>query len=92
MYVEPAVSKETSVEIVGPQPRPFTVQMCFVDLNIYDRSNRDILLNIQIIQCKPDEICDPARESQYYGHGLGYVFFHRTCVIIRAGLPILFSW
>ena len=84
------MSIETSVEIVDPQPRPFTVQMCFVDLNMGRRE--DILLNIQIIKCKPDEICDPARESQYYGHGLGYVFFHRTCVIIRAGLPILFSW
>ena len=66
-----------------PPPLPTTDQMCFVNGNMARNSERqDVLWNIQIVQCKPDEICDPARESQYYGRGLGYVFFHLTCVII----------
>jgi hypothetical protein len=40
-----------------------------------------VLLNIQVIECKPDETCDPAMESQYYGWGLGYVFFYIICNI-----------
>ena len=78
-------SKETSSEEVAPHPHPptFTAQMCFVTQDMAPRSERhDVLMNIQIVQCKPGEICDPARESQYYGRGLGYVFFHLTCVII----------
>ena len=31
-------------------------------------------LNIQIVQCKPEETCYPAKESQFYGMGLGYVY------------------
>ena len=56
---------------------PPTDQMCFVNFNMA-RSNQmqdHVLLNIQIVQCKPDEICEPAKESQYLGHDLGYVFF-----------------
>ena len=76
-------SKETSKEEVAPHPLNLTDQMCFVDLNMARNSeNQDVLMNIQIVKCKPDEICDPARESQYYGKGLGYVFFHCTCAII----------
>ena len=90
-------SKETSVPqgpVVFP---PFTDQMCFVTQDMGRNSmNQDVLLNIQIVQCKPGEICEQQRESQYYGMGLGYVFFHHTCVIItrhyRAGLSVLFSW
>ena len=90
-------SKETSVPqgpVVFP---PFTDQMCFVTQDMGRNSmNQDVLLNIQVVQCKPGEICEQQRESQYYGMGLGYVFFHHTCVIItrhyRAGLPVLFSW
>ena len=87
-------SKETSLDM---RP-PFNDIMCFVDVNMGRNSeNQHVLGNIQIVQCKPNEICDPARESQYYGRGLGYVFFHHTSVIIitrhyRAGLPVLFSW
>ena len=62
-------------------PNPPTDQMCFVNLNMA-RSNQmqdHVLLNIQIVRCKPDEICDPtspdSSESQYYGNDLGYVFF-----------------
>ena len=76
-------SKETSVPqgpVVFP---PFTDQMCFVTQDMGRNSmNQDVLLNIQIVQCKPGEICEQQRESQYYGMGLGYVFFHHTCVII----------
>ena len=101
-------SKDTSLDAVVPHPRPpftrptftrppFNDIMCFVDVNMGRNSeNQHVLGNIQIVQCKPNEICDPARESQYYGRGLGYVFFHHTCVIItrhyRACLPVLFSW
>ena len=96
-------SKETSLEAVVTHPRPpfirppFTDIMCFVDVNMGRNSeNQHVLLNIQIVRCKPNEICNPAKESQYYGRGLGYVFFHHTCVIItwhyRAGLLVLFSW
>ena len=65
-------------------PHPVTDQMCFVDQNMARNSQMQdhVLLNIQIVRCKPDEICNPAKESQYYGRGLGYVFFHRNCVII----------
>ena len=78
-------SKETSVEIVVPQrplpgPEillpPFTDQMCFVTQDMGRNSmNQDILMNIQVVQCKPGEICEQQRESQYYGMGLGYVCF-----------------
>ena len=79
-------SKETSLENqnqkMGPFP-PFTDQMCFVTQDMGRNSmNQDVLLNIQIVQCKPGEICEQQRESQYYGMGLGYVLIHRTCVII----------
>ena len=55
-------------------PRPFTDQMCFVNQDM--ARNSQMLLNIEIVRCKSDEICDPAKESQYYGNGLGYVFFN----------------
>jgi len=54
-------------------PPPTTVQMCFVTENM-GRSSQvqdHVLLNIQVIRCKPDEFCDPAKESQYNGQGLG---------------------
>ena len=53
-------------------PPPFTDQMCFVTQDMGRNSmNQDVLLNIQIVQCKPGEICEQQRESQYYGMGLG---------------------
>ena len=56
---------------MGPFP-PFTDQMCFVTQDMGRNSmNQDVLLNIQIVQCKPGEICEQQRESQYYGMGLG---------------------
>ena len=56
-------------------PPPTTVQMCFVTENMARNSQMQdhVLMNIQIIRCKPDEFCNPAKESQYYGQGLGYV-------------------
>ena len=65
-------------------PNPPTDQMCFVNLNMA-RSNQmqdHVLLNIQIVRCKPDEICDPAKESQYLGHDLGYVFFIMLVILM----------
>ena len=60
---------------MGPFP-PFTDQMCFVTQDMGRNSmNQDVLLNIQIVRCKPGEICEQQRESQYYGMGLGYVCF-----------------
>ena len=74
-------STETSSEEVSPLPP--TVQMCFV--SGMDRSEiQNVLMNIQIIQCKPDEICIPEKEFQY--KCLGYVFFYLTCVIINCCL------
>ena len=59
-------------------PPPTTVQMCFVTENMARNSQMQdhVLLNIQVIRCKPDEFCDPAKDSQYYGQGLGYVFLN----------------
>ena len=58
-------------------PPPQTVQMCFVGPKMSRNSMRQdiVLLNIQIVRCECDEICYPARDSEYYGMGLGYVFF-----------------
>ena len=58
-------------------PPPETVQMCFVGPKMARNSMRpdNVLLNIQIIRCKPAESCFPAEDSEYYGMGLGYVFF-----------------
>ena len=56
---------------MGPFP-PFTDQMCFVTQDMGRNSmNQDVLVNIQIVRCKPGEICEQQRESQYYGMGLG---------------------
>ena len=75
------VSQQAPDKKAWPNPNPPTDQMCFVNFNMA-RSNQmqdHVLLNIQIVRCKPDEICDPASpdssESQYYGNDLGYVFF-----------------
>ena len=65
-------------------PAANTVQMCFVQKFKDGRNSQmddHVLLNIQVIECKPDETCDPAMESQYYGWGLGYVFFYIICNI-----------
>ena len=67
--------EETSLENqnqkMGPFP-PFTDQMCFVTQDMGRNSmNQDVLVNIQIVRCKPGEICEQQRESQYYGMGLG---------------------
>ena len=52
----------------------------------------EILLNIQIIQCKPNEICNPTNpESKFYGYGLGYVYFHLICVIITCSFYTPYS-
>ena len=69
---------ENVVTPIVPLPSlpPFTDQMCFVTQDMGRNSmNQDVLLNIQIVQCKPGEICEQQRESQYYGMGLGYVCF-----------------
>ena len=75
------VSQQAPDKKAWPNPNPPTDQMCFVKFNMA-RSNQmqdHVLLNIQIVRCKPDEICDPAKESQYLGHDLGYVFFYYAC-------------
>ena len=58
-------------------PPPKTVQMCFVGSKMARNSVRqdNVLLNIQIVQCKSGEMCLPAKDSEYNGMGLGYVFF-----------------
>ena len=52
--------------------------MCFVQ-KFTDGRNAQmenlVLLNIQVVECKREETCWPELESQYYGMGLGYVFF-----------------
>ena len=84
-YPPPTVTEDIPITVsqwapdkkAWPNPNPPTDQMCFVKFNMA-RSNQmqdHVLLNIQIVRCKPDEICDPAKESQYLGHDLGYVFF-----------------
>ena len=73
----------STTETTEVAPDPPTVQMCFV--SGMDRNEiQDVLMNIQIVQCKPDEICIPAKKSQY--KCLGYVFFYLTCVIINCCL------
>ena len=67
--------------------------MCFMDgfnQNIARSQMKDnVLFNIQIIKCKPDEICNPTTpDSEYYGFGLGYVFFYCTCAIITCSFYI----
>ena len=58
--------------------------MCFVQ-NFTDGRNSQmedhVLLNIQVVECKPGETCFPALESQYYGMGLGWVFLQVICNI-----------
>ena len=68
----------------APPPPPTTVQMCFVTENMGRSSQMQdhVLLNIQIIGCKPDEFCNPAKESQYFGRGLGYVFLSFWSIVI----------
>ena len=88
-YPPPTVTEDIPITVsqwapdkkAWPNPNPPTDQMCFVKFNMA-RSNQmqdHVLLNIQIVRCKPDEICDPtspdSSESQYYGNDLGYVFF-----------------
>ena len=78
------VPLESSSKEAAPHPH-FTDQMCFVKNDMARNSemhDTGVFLTIQIVQCKPNEICDPARESQYHGRGLGYVFCHCTCVIL----------
>ena len=72
-----------------PPPLPYTDEMCFVTESSNPRNSerQDVLWNIQIVRCKIGEICDPvmqglAIQSPYNEWGLGYVFFHLTCVII----------
>ena len=86
-YNPPTVIEEIPITVSQRAPdkkawsNPPTDQMCFVNFNMA-RNNQmqdHVLLNIQIVRCKPDEICDPtspdSSESQYYGNDLGYVFF-----------------
>ena len=53
-----------------------SVEMCFVSTFVDStaRSQNLVLLNIHVVKCEYDEICSPAKDSEYYGMGLGYVF------------------
>jgi len=69
----PLYNRFTTTTTPHPPHPPFNIQMCFVDQTMARSQMKDkVLLNIQIIQCKPDEICNPTiPDSEYYGQGLG---------------------
>ena len=64
-----------------PPPLPYTDEMCFVTDSSNPRNSKrqDVLWNIQIVQCKRGEICNPVMQgiygTLYYEWGLGYVIF-----------------
>ena len=88
-YHPPTVTEEIPITVsqqaldMKAWPSPSSDQMCFVNFNMARNQQMQdhVLLNIQIVRCKPDEICNPAEDSQYRGQDLGFVFFDYTCVI-----------